>query len=268
MRVLLVILSCSISNFLAAENLPMDTILPSEKQKEMGLDTLTKEQKQAFESWIGSWTKQVIEQAPSYTKSETLTQWIESWPLASQPVKKAPEKEVIAQEKELNRKVLRVKNNGAIVELKDGSVWQVIDVDQYISTNWQRDDKVDWTKNTFTFPAYFLKNITQATSVGAEMVTAPSKAGKRAEDKTPKNAVPIVAIEGKQDGQYAEITGKVVVQLEDGTSWQIAPLDQERARQWKKGDRITRSRSNDLSYPTLLHNFDSGETVKSIPKPK
>ena len=53
------------------------------------------------------------------------------------------------------------------------------------------------------------------------------------------------------------------VTLEDGSMWEVAPLDRRHAALWLGTQRIVVNQSGNVTYPYSLHNQTTGETVKA-----
>src|SRR5437879_7247378 len=68
------------SSSLFSDPLSIDEIMTKEEQEKTGIDSLDPEQTKEFESWIEGFVRKVINQAPTYHQSETLSQWIKRWP--------------------------------------------------------------------------------------------------------------------------------------------------------------------------------------------
>ncbi|MDB6081359.1 MAG: hypothetical protein JWO53_631 [Chlamydiia bacterium] len=242
---------------LFAETLPLDETMNKEDQQKIGLDKMSDPQKKALEEWITTWTKNVLSQSTTYHPSKTLQEWIASWPLAISPHKKGSSDEIIAQQKLLNRKVDKVKDQGSIIELKDGSIWQIAEYDTYRSKRWIRDDQIEWAPSQDVHFSYKLKNLTRSQTVMAAMKASPSETGV----KTPE---PEEYYAGTVKVTQVDPKGETIT-LEDNKSWRIAPIDQMRVKAWKVSDRIKTATSEDVIYKNILTNLDSGETVLGIP---
>jgi len=260
------IIFCLITSSAFAEPLKIDSIMTKEEQKKMGIDKLTPQQKTNLEAWIGNWTKKTLDQSPTYYPALSLSQWINQWPLGANPLKKATPEQIAKQQKTINRRIDTISDDGAIINLKDGSVWKVIDTDTFRSKTWHRGDTLTWEESGAAIPPYFLTNLSEGTTelqvVGASMVQPPSPSGIKA--PTPKetyansDTIAKVFLSGP-DGYYG-----VLIQLANGTKWSIAPIDQAVAANWRVGDRVRAENSGDYQYPFLLSNLDSGATAKAI----
>jgi len=246
------------SSILLAESLPIDTTLSKQEQEEIGIDKMTPEQKQAFERWSGNWTQKVIQQAPNYHGSASLNEWIKKWPLADQPNTTATPKQIAEQQKSLNKVIDKIRDDGRIVELKDGSVWRISDIDRKKTVTWNRGDRVEWAKSDATYPAYYITNLmenninpTVRQIAGATMITPPSPTGIKPPEPPDyyRGSVKISIIQTKG----WEIT------LDDNTLWKIAPRDWATVLRWQRSDRVRVEKNNDMLYPYKLLNLDSGE---------
>ena len=146
-----------------------------------------------------------------------------------------------------------MKNDGGIIELKDGSEWIISPYDTHKTRRWQRDDRIGIETTENIWRPYRLKNYTRTQVADAEMKQPASPSGEVAPEDSAyyQGAVLLSKIAGSGE----------VVSLQDGTSWAISPIDQIRAQNWQKDDRIRVEKNDDYLYPYALHNLDSGETV-------
>src|ERR1700741_4798194 len=87
---------------LSSEPLDLADVMKPQEIEEMGLSSLTEEQRVLLEKWLENWTKNVIEQAPTYRENTPLSQWIEKWPPLICPTHELSPKERIAEKKKLN----------------------------------------------------------------------------------------------------------------------------------------------------------------------
>lgn len=60
-----------------------------------------------------------------------------------------------------------------------------------------------------------------------------------------------------------KLDGGRYIRLEDGSLWEIAPLDRINTALWLNADQIVVTASNDVLYPYLLVNTTQGETAKA-----
>jgi hypothetical protein len=237
----------------ANDNLPMRQIMTDQEINEIGLGSASPEQRQAFEKWAAQWTKRVIEQAPSYRRGENLSSWVQQWPSHADPTKTEMSEEDLLDIQQENQKVDKVLNDGAIVELKDGSIWQVSPVFRYLSTTWERNQAIEVKQSNNVRHPYSLRNVNLDQVVEADLKQPPSPTGKKREESPEyyKGSTPLVEISGQGD----------VLTLADNSSWKIAPLDIFRVRDWKQNDRIKVQKANNYLYQYRLTNLDTGETA-------
>jgi hypothetical protein len=252
---------------LTAESIPIYNVMTEDETQRIGLNDATDEQRKAFEEWLGSWTRKVVEQAPSYRQTETLNEWIDKWPQYLSPRAALSEQDVVTERQLVNRYIDKNRNNGAILELRDGSVWKIAEVDRYMTRIWSRDDYLSWTKDPFdvAFP-YRLKNETKLQTAYAIMERPPSPSGeKAAEDPIIyRNSIPIknITVVKTQSANVKKVyPTDVSFELVDGTSWVVAPNDMARAEDWRQGDRIKVVKANDPLYKYRLTNLDTGEEI-------
>jgi len=238
--------------------LPVDKVIKKEEQQQMGINKLTPQQKQALERWLDTWTRKVIEQAPSYHASFSIEQWVEEWPEYAKPIpKKGTQLDQARQE--ANQKIY-TNNDGQEIELYDGSVWKIRIIDASVAKRWLRGEKIEIStqKRNIRSP-YILKNPEREEEVGATRIRPPNPKGMREEESEShyQGSLPIQSI---------DVDGKTVTTT-DNKTWDIAPIDQDWVkRQWKKHDRIRVERSKDALYRYSIHNLDSGGKVLANPK--
>lgn len=266
---LLTILLLSVQPKLSCESLSLDTVMTPEEQQELGLDKATDAQRAAFESWLNNWTMTVIQQAPTYRENVDLTQWVETWPAYASPVAKATPEEIIQEKKRLNRVIDKIMDKGATIELKDGSVWFISEVDRYKTVSWQRGNKVTWTQNQYDIAhPYLLRNVNRDETAGAEMKQPPSETGER--EPLPadyfEDALRIqdIVVNRTQSTSSKVIQpNDVFITLEDGTTYRVAPIDMMQSQDWKRNDRVRVENSDDYLYEYQLTNLDTGQQAKA-----
>jgi hypothetical protein len=258
MRTLLFVALFACASFSAAEPLPMNLLMNDQELEKTGMKELTPQQRQAFEKWAGEWTQKVLDQSKGYHRSIPLKQWVTEWPLAEQANPNASQEEIAEQQKQLNKVVDKIRDNGAIVELKDGSIWKISELDRKKTVTWNRGDKVNWEKTSMTYPPYRLHNLmenninpTVNQVADAEMIVAPSSTGK-------KSPYPAEYYKGSTLLSYVHAKGWEIT-MEDKAVWKIAPRDWQTVLRWEKADRIKVEKTNDLLYPYKLLNLDNGE---------
>lgn len=235
----------------ASEKLSLQQIMSEAEMKQIGLDNLSPEQEQAFERWVATWTKRVIEQAPSYRPGENITSWIQRWPSYANPVKTDFNEEDFNERQKLNQKVDKIRNDGEFVELKDGSIWQVSPVFRYLSTTWQRDQVIEIRKSENARHPYILHNMTNEQVVQADLKQPPSPSGQKKQESAEyyQGSFTLNGISEQGDVLY----------LNNGSSWKVAPMDMYRARNWKENDRIKVQKGDNILYQYRLQNLDTGE---------
>lgn len=260
MRALTLCMICFLCSPLClfSETLTIDDVMTKDEQEQCKIDKMSDEQKQALEKWISSWTERVVRLAPTYAPALSYRQWIASWPLADNPQKAATPAQIAAQNKKINRRIDKVIGDGKTILLKDGSVWTIAEYDRYKTRRWYRNDELEWVPSGDAINPYKLRNITRRQFAIASMTEPPSPTG---EIKPP----PTSFYEGSIRVSSVNPLGTDVT-LEDDSSWDIAPNDQIRVKEWKVNDRIIPSDNNDYLYRSKLANLDSGETVLANPR--
>jgi hypothetical protein len=238
------------------QSLAASEIMTQDEMSQIGLANATPEQKRAFEQWAAKWTKEVLQQSSSYRSGENISSWIRRWPSYAAPNKTNLTQEDVTARQQHNQRIDKVINDGEIIELKDGSNWLIGPVYRYITTKWQRDQEVEVSPSEDMHFKYTLHNKSTDEFANANMKAAPSPTGQRPEERVAKGNSPLKNI---------SINGDVVV-LGNGTSWNIAPLDMFRVKNWKENDRILAKPSNDPFYRFRLTNLDSGETALASPQ--
>ena len=240
------------------EALSPSEIMTQEEMKQIGLASATLQQKKAFEHWIAQWTKQVLEQSSSYRPGENLSSWVRRWPSYAAPNKTELTKEDVAARQLHNQRVSKVINDGEIIELKDGSSWMIGPTYQYLTTQWQRDQDIDIKPSEDMRFKYTLHNKARDEFANANMKTPASPSGEKKID-------PTSAFKGSSPLKNISLTGDVIA-LNNGSVWNIAPVDTFRVKNWKENDRILAKPSRDLQYKYRLTNLDSGETALANPQ--
>jgi hypothetical protein len=245
------------------EVLTIDAVMDKQEQESIGLDRLSPPERQAFERWVDKWTRNVIQQAPTYHPSLTLSQWVAGWPGYLKPTP-IPKKEAAKEKKEANQTIFRNKG-GSVLELKDGSVWNITQIDQPVVQLWRRGQKITITTNTGNpydiVRPYILFNEARNEQAGGTRAKAANPDGQRTSDNPAyfRNSVIITSI--TSDG--------ITVTLATGDVWIVAPTGQQLVQNtWTKGDRIRVDRSTDAAYRYRLVNLDSGDSVLANPPNK
>lgn len=264
-------LACTSSLF--ADPLSIDEVMTKEEQEKTGLSSLTASQKKEFEAWLEGFVRKVINQAPIYHQGDTLSQWMKRWPKYLSPTQNPTNEEAAIEKQLLNRRIDKNKNNGAILELHDGSVWQIAEVDRYKTKLWRRTDQLSWTKDPYdiAFP-YRLNNDTKLQIAYAKQIAPPSPTGEKAAEN-PKMyagslAIQKITIVRTQSTNVKKVyPTDVTLELVDNTSWIVAPIDMVKADDWTQGDRIKVNKTNDPLYKYRLTNLDTGEEVLANKKP-
>ena len=136
------------------EALKLNSVMTSEDMKKTGVASLTQVQKQDLAAWITHWTKMVLDQSNTYHPAKTVPEWVAEWPSYAKPVPERQssqaheQEEMIKEKKNANKIIDKVRNDGEIIELKDGSVWIISPFDRYKTRHWQRNDAIwssQWT---------------------------------------------------------------------------------------------------------------------------
>jgi len=253
-----IILSLMTAGALCEASLPLDMAMTRQELEQTGCNRLSPQQKQAFERWLEKWTRKVVEQAPSYHPSASLKEWIDRWPEHV----KTEQKDVDTAAKsrhEANQRIYQ-NNNGRTLELHDGSVWIVREIDVKIATKWKRDEPiaVSTTQRDIRRP-YVLTNTARNEEVGATLARSAHPSGERPADPPShyQGSLAITTI----DPQGLSIS------TEDDKQWRIAPADQKQVQaDWRVKDRVKIQRSKDALYRYSINNLDSGDTVLANPQ--
>ena len=240
------------------DRISLNSVMTEEDQKNMGLDKATTAQKKAFEEWLAAWTLKVIEQGPTYHSSLNLQAWVEGWPKSVAPVKTEDHAQIAQENKIINRRIDKNLEDGAILELKDGSVWRIAPFDTYKTRRWLRGDEIEWSIGEPKVDArnpYRIYNVTRQQVAYGKQEKPPHPSGQKEEvgEDYYKGSIRVVSV--RQEGG--------IVDLENNTSWKIIAGDQIRTEEWKPNDRIRLGKTSDVMYNTSLQNLDSGETVKA-----
>lgn len=244
---------------LRAEDIPLSEIMTREEMQATGIDSLTLVQKRALEQWIARWTHRVIEQAPSYRSGDELSSWISRWPSFASPTKTQFSQAEVQARGEHNQKIDKIKNNGEILELKDGSSWKVGPVYRSLAANWHRNDMIQISPSANVRHPYILYNVSRNETVQGDMVspTAPGGVKQPGAEEVATGSIPLTAI---------IVDAYTTAKLADGSDWKIAPVDIYRVRKWHPHDRILVQPSDNFLYKYKLKNIDTGEEVLANPK--
>ena len=252
--VVLVLAFCMLaagSSVTAQQSLPLSQVMTPQEMKETGMDNLSPDQRAAMEAWLGRWTQSVISQSPSYRQSEDVSQWVNQWPSYEQPSNEEISPKQRQEKQRQNQEVLRVLNNGQVIELKDGSSWRIGDTYQYVSTQWQRGQRILVSDSGNSLFPYWLTNVSIGQQVQAKMQQPPSPSG-QAEPKPASYYRGAIAL------TFVTNTGEFI-HLGNGMIWRIAPMDTAKVLLWRPHDRIRIESSSDFLYKYRLTNLDNGE---------
>ncbi len=242
------------------ENLSIDKIMDQREQEASGVDRLSPQERQALEQWVSTWTQRVIQQAPTYHPSMTIPQWVNSWPGYANP-KQSSKKDTSKEKQEDNQKIFR-NHNGSVLELYDGSVWNITAIDQPIAKFWGRGQRITITKNPRDIVRpFFLTNQQKNEQVGGTKGKGPNPEGQRAPDSPAyfSGASTISSI--TPDG--------ITITLHTGKIYIVAPTGQQLVQAtWNVQDRVRVEKSSDAAYPFSIKNLDSGNSVLANPPNK
>jgi|GEM_PF-6465741 len=251
---------------LYSENLSLNSVMSIEDQRATGLDAVSPSQQAAFEAWLGAWTMAVIEKAHTHDSSTNLQGWVDGWAETTRPVvvkrwRHAASRHQTQQEKDFLKEeedspssgtvLARIRNQGEIVELSDGSSWRIADVDKSTTQYWMRKDVITLEKTKVFFPPYRMTNVTRNQRVDVKERVATSVATDDQEG----------TLQLRSMTRYAE-----EITLSDGSVWRIAPTDKQRVLRWRLGDQIRPGTTRDVLYPYSLENIDNGDTIKANKK--
>ena len=246
---------------LYGEDLTIDQVMTRQEQESVGIDRMSPQERASFERWVESWTKKVIQQAPTYRPSYTLSQWVELWPgyMKTTP---PPHPKEAKERQEANQTIFRNKG-GAVLELNDGSVWNICSIDQPVAQFWARKQHLHVTKTSQgdLVRPYILANEQRQEQVGAVLVKTPSPDGRRRPDNPNYFQGSLLVQSITSDG--------ITIVLADKSTWIVAPTGQQAVQAtWLTGDRIRVERSGDAAYTYRLDNLDSGASVLANPPNK
>lgn len=239
------------------EDLDLDTVMNPQEQEAAGLNRLTPAERQAFDKWLNTWTRHVIQQAPSYHPSMTLSQWFAGWPGYLKP-RPLPKAEATKEKQEVNQTIFRNKG-GAVLELNDGSVWNITAIDQPVVQFWARGQHISMKRNPRDIVRPFLLyNNERREEAGGTRGRPPSPEGQRPPDNPAyfRGASTINTV--TPDG--------ITITLTTGEVWIVAPTGQQLVQAtWQPRDRLRIERSSDAIYRYRLLNLDSGDSVLANP---
>lgn len=248
----------SSSLFAYSEKLSTQQIMTPEDAKSMGIERMSPEQKAAFERWAATWTHHVLEQAPSYRPGENLTSWIQTWPSYANPTKNELTPEELEERQKNNQYIDKVKNNGQIIDLQDGSSWIISPFFIYLTSHWLKGQVIDISQSTNIKHHWILHNQTTGQTAEADLANPANPSGK----KEPENPD---QFKGSTKLQMVTNQGDDL-SLADGTSYRVAPTDMYKAKNWSPNDRVKVESSGDVRYPVKITNLDNGQTARAIKK--
>jgi hypothetical protein len=253
LSILSIAASLCTASIVFGESLSLDTVMEKADQESSGVNRLSPQEQRALEHWIGTWTAKVIQQAPTYHPSMSLSQWVHNWPGYANP-QEAPPEEAAQERQESNQKIFR-NSNGAVIELYDGSVWNITPVDQPRAQFWARDQRIIISTNPRDIVRPFiLVNQQRNETVGGKRAKGPSPGGQRRPDNPAyfKGSVTIASI--TPDG--------ITIKLSSGDTWIVAPTGQQIVQAtWKPMDRVRVEPSADAAFPYSIVNLDSGNSA-------
>lgn len=136
---------------------------------------------------------------------------------------------------------LFVFNEGALVEIEDGSRWTVAYEDRYKTLNWYTSDTIVIVPNSswFSFYSYQMVNQNTGAIVQVNLDIGPFH-----------NGIFTHWVVG-----FDDISG--VIYLEDGSVWRVSPFDSTLTRQWLLEDRViigVNTGWNSDTHPNILIN--------------
>jgi hypothetical protein len=243
---------------LHGEDLSVDQVMTRQEQESAGIDRMSPQERAAFERWLGTWTRKVIQQAPTYHPSYTISQWVQGWPGYMKTAPIAPA-QAAKERQEANQTIFRNKS-GAVLELNDGSVWNVCQIDQAVAQFWARKQRLLVTRNQQLdlVRPYILINEQRQEQVGAVLAKTPNPEGRRPPDNPNYFRGAVIVKSITSDG--------ITVTLANGNTWIVAPTGQQIVQTtWGPGDRLRVERSSDAAYTYRLNNLDSGGSVLANP---
>lgn len=239
---------------MAVDTVSIDLATTEEERGKIGLDQLSKEQKEAFESWLATWTNKVIQAAPTYHPALNLNQWIQGWPSYLQMNPQVTERQIQEEEKKDLATIFR-NFDGERIILNNGSEWEIDPPDRFNTRFWKRDTplKISHTLGDLSRP-YALTNPQTGEVAGAKMIQGPTLTQKESPSY----------FRGTFQLHKMTATGEEIT-LINNSMWKIAPVDQQKVTStWKLHDRIRIQESGDAMYPYVLNNLDSGSTAMAI----
>ena len=154
----------------------------------------------------------------------------------------------------MNMRVFRTAENGAKLELYDGSVWAIFPPDALEVALWDRGDVIEEKSTNGDSPAWELWNATQEQQAGADLIQAASPTGVRAPDPASyfAGANLVTAI----TNQCADVA------LDDGNAWEVFSPERFLIKKWQPGQRVRVSTNTyDVLFSNTLSNLDNGISV-------
>lgn len=231
----------------------LQQVMTDQELKDSGMNDASPQEQAALERWISNWTLRVIEQAPTYRPGQDLSLWVQSWPSFANPKSGKLSQEEITERLRHNARIDKVKNDGALLELKDGSIWEISPLYTYLTSAWQKGETVEFEKSRNYLYKFTIRNVNRSEVADCNMKEAPSPTGEKKPESPEyyKGSVPMLNIDNMGE----------IMQLSDGTSWKIAPVDTFKAKNWHSNDRIRIEKADNFLYHYRLTNLDNGEVV-------
>lgn len=143
---------------------------------------------------------------------------------------------------------------GELIQLSDKSLWQIPACYKQTTRNWMPNDQIQISRSDDQCYPFRLSNLCSNVSVKAMMKAAPIQQNNMAPQPESANDKGLIE---------QNIGGGDMIQLQDGTLWEIASYEQHKTKLWRKGDTLQVSRSGNSVYPYQLTNLYSQETAEA-----
>lgn len=236
---------------LTAEQLDLDELMSLNDQRRTGIIRLDNQERMALQKWLAEFTREALDNAPSYRPSMKLGNWVQQWetpPLAFQTDK------AFKMDRQIPARIAHIIDSGSLIELENGSVWEVAPIHKYKAKRWYNQEEVKVTQSKNPKYPFLLTNLSSKQSLMAMMRTPPQDRDKSVSEQPPRNAIKLILDDGD------------LILLESLQLFEIAPIDLPKTRYWLRGEEVRIDRSTNPIYPYSLINKTTGEEVRAALK--
>ena len=231
-------------------HLNLDEVMNAREQRQLGLSSLTAEEKVALERWLGDWSQEMLDQGAKLKSKSKVKDWISKNP------KRFPL--VSSEERKHTFYIDQVIDEGRFIRLSNGSIWRVISPHHRRTRDWLKTQTVKLHKRSSGPHPYRLENIDTKQTVKIDQeVEARSDEQEEEEDSEITLPQELKVMSIFDEGRYVE--------LDDGSVWSVPVRYHSSTRLWRSGARVRLDRSKSRVYPFSLHYFNSKKTINVAP---